>query len=190
MRRQPSTRPRRPSCRGLAMAGPTQSTGTSQSPQPISSHSHHTRRLAHNNSRRDLQRQRSTHRLTDPASYRPISLLRTSYKLFAKITHTSAIDDRLRDTYFGFRAARPTSQPIHIIRRNIERADKIHPQALLTALDRYSVPHTLASDRDGHFPHTSFWWYMGWSCMMWTQPSQQTGNFSRGCTVRTNHSMI
>ena len=104
--------------------------------------------------------------LTDPSSYRPISLLCTSYKLFAKIIHTrlqAAIDDRLRDTQFGFRAARSTSQPVHIIRRLIERAeatgqslytilldwekafDKIHPQALLTALDRFGVPPHLTA---------------------------------------------
>ena len=65
---------------------------------------------------------------------------------------------RLRETQYGFRATRSTSQPIHIIRRLIERAeatgqsrytilldwekafDKIHPEALLTALTRYGVP--------------------------------------------------
>ena len=99
--------------------------------------------------------------LTDPASYRPISLLSTSYKLFAKLLHSrlqAALDDRLRETQYGFRATRSTSQPIHIIRRLIERAeatgqslytilldwekafDKIHPEALLTALTRYGVP--------------------------------------------------
>ena len=99
--------------------------------------------------------------LTDPASYRPISLLNTSYKLFAKIIHTrlqNALDDKLRETQYGFRATRSTSQPVHIIRRIIERAeatgqslytilldwskafDKIHPDALLTALDRFGVP--------------------------------------------------
>ncbi|CAE7330879.1 crop [Symbiodinium microadriaticum] len=79
----------------------------------------------------------------------------TSYYLFAKILHTRlqpAIDDRLRDTQFGFRAARSTLQPIHIIRRLIERAgatgqalgkafDKIHLQALLTVLDRFGAPY-------------------------------------------------
>ena len=104
--------------------------------------------------------------LTDPASYRPISLLSTSYKLFAKIIHTrlqAALGDRLRETQYGFRAARSTSQPIHIIRRLIERAeaagqplytilldwekafDKIHPDALLTALTRYGVPPHLTA---------------------------------------------
>ena len=64
--------------------------------------------------------------LTDPASYRPISLLSTSYKLFAKLLHSrlqAALDDRLRETQYGFRATRSTSQPIHIIRRLIERAE-------------------------------------------------------------------
>ncbi|CAE7032094.1 pol [Symbiodinium natans] len=104
--------------------------------------------------------------LTDPASYRPISLLNTSYKLFAKIIHTrlqAALDDRLRETQYGFRATRSTSQPIHIVRRLIERAeatgqtlytifldwekafDKIHPDALLTALSRYGVPPHLTA---------------------------------------------
>ena len=99
--------------------------------------------------------------LTDPASYRPISLLNTSYKLFAEIIHTRlqpALDDRLREAQYGFRAACSTSQPIHIIRRLIERAeatgqslytilidwekafDKIHPDVLVTALTRYGVP--------------------------------------------------
>ena len=71
-----------------------------------------------------------------------------------------------QDTQFGFRAARSTSQPIHIIRRLIERADatgqslyslyailldwekafdKIHPEALLTAFSRFGVPAHLAA---------------------------------------------
>ena len=74
--------------------------------------------------------------LTDPASYRPISLLNTSYKLFAEIIHTRlqpALDDRLRDAQYGFRAACSTSQPIHIIRRLIERAEATG-QSLYTIL--------------------------------------------------------
>ena len=117
--------------------------------------------------------------LTDPASYRPISLLNTSYKLFAKIIHArlqAALDDRLREAQYGFRATRSTSQPIHIVRRLIERAeatgktlytifldwekafDKIHPDASsqrchATASHHISQPSSAAST----LHHNSQW---------------------------------
>ena len=92
--------------------------------------------------------------------YRPISLLSTAYKLFARIMQTrleQAIDHKLRPTQYGFRKNRSTSQPIHIIRRLLEKAerkgeslyilfldwekafDKIHPQALVASLQRFGV---------------------------------------------------
>ena len=97
---------------------------------------------------------------TDPEMYRPISLLSTAYKLFARLLQSrleTAIDHKLRHTQFGFRKNRSTSQPIHIVRRLIEQAerkneslyslfldwekafDKIHPQALITSLRRFGV---------------------------------------------------
>jgi len=97
---------------------------------------------------------------TDPEMYRPISLLSTAYKLFARILQTrleATVDHLIRPTQFGFRKDRSTSQPIHIVRRLIESAeahndtlyslfldwekafDKIHPQALLTSLKRFGI---------------------------------------------------
>jgi len=98
---------------------------------------------------------------TDPEMYRPISLLSTAYKLFARIIQSrleAAIDPFLRSTQYGFRCNRSCSQPIHVIRRIMEHAeavkdplyllfldwekafDKIHPQAITTSLARYGVP--------------------------------------------------
>jgi hypothetical protein len=92
--------------------------------------------------------------------YRPISLLNTAYKILARILQTrlaTALDHKLRPTQFGFRKNRSCSQPLHIVRRlqdKAERAgsslyllfldwekafDRIHPEALLTALRRYGV---------------------------------------------------
>ena len=60
-----------------------------------------------------------------------------------------------QDTQFGFRAARSTSQPIHIILyadslneltpQASQAFDKIHPEALLTAFSRFGVPAHLAA---------------------------------------------
>ena len=97
---------------------------------------------------------------TDPEMYRPISPLCTAYKIFARILQTrleAAIEHKLRPTQLGFRKNRSTSQPIHIGRRLIESTkahdqtlyslfldwekafDKIHPQALLTSLNRCGI---------------------------------------------------
>ena len=107
---QQSTRPRHPPRRSLAMARPTQPTGPRQSPQPISLLTATVPYDWHAATVVEIYKGKGP--LTDPASYRPISLLSTSHKLFAKIIHNrlqAAIDDRLRDTQIGFRAARSTS---------------------------------------------------------------------------------
>ena len=55
-----------------------------------------------------------------PVNYRPISLLESIYKLYAKMILNRIqpqVDQVLRKTQFGFRKNRSTSDPIHIVRR-------------------------------------------------------------------------
>ena len=88
------------------MARRTQQRGSTQSPQPIPTHSHHPRRLAQSNCGRDLQGQRSPHRSSQLPPYFPTQHL---IQTFAKIIHTrlqNALDDKLRETQYGFRATR------------------------------------------------------------------------------------
>ena len=63
--------------------------------------------------------------LTDPSTYRPITLLNTTYKLFARLIHirmAKGLDSKLRPTQFGFRANRSTSQPLFALHRLLEMA--------------------------------------------------------------------
>ena len=57
---------------------------------------------------------------SDPASYRPISLLNVVYKVYAALLQrrlAAAHDADLRATQYGFRANRSTLQPLFILRR-------------------------------------------------------------------------
>ena len=63
--------------------------------------------------------------LDDPSNYRPIRLLSTAYKLLARILQqrlAAALDQHLRGTQYGFRMGGSTSQPVHVIRRLLEKA--------------------------------------------------------------------
>ena len=61
------------------------------------------------------------------SNYRPISLTNVSYKIFASMLQSrleSYTDSRVRDTQYGFRKNRSTTQPIHVMRRLIEMFER------------------------------------------------------------------
>jgi len=58
---------------------------------------------------------------TEPANYRPISLLSTAYKLLGRIVATrmqEGLEESLRQTQYGFRRGRSTAVPLFIVRRH------------------------------------------------------------------------
>ena len=98
---------------------------------------------------------------SDPEMYRPISLLSTAYKIYARMIQkrlAAAMDHRLRRTQFGFRKGRSCTQPLFVLHRLIEAAlessqslhllfldwakafDKISHSGLISALRRFGVP--------------------------------------------------
>ena len=70
---------------------------------------------------------------SDPANYRPISLLQTCYKLYARILAArlySGLDPFLRENQYGFRRGRSTNEAIFLIRRLQDLVDAKRNQAL------------------------------------------------------------
>ena len=97
---------------------------------------------------------------TDPANYRPISLLNSIYKIFAAMLQSKLAavhENNLRSTQYGFRSQRGTQQPLFILRRSMEWAemtnnplyylfldwkqafDSLDHNAMLVALQRFGL---------------------------------------------------
>ena len=88
-------------------------------------------------------------------NYRPISLLNTIYKIKARVVKDileDGIDGELQPTQYAFRKARSTLQPIHCIRRLMDKAERAGDPLGIILLDwekafdkitRTSLIHTL-----------------------------------------------
>ena len=70
--------------------------------------------------------------------YRPISLLNSTYKIFAAIVVTrtqEGVDDSIQETQFGFRKGRSAADAIHCVRNVLTQARGTHNETILTLLD-------------------------------------------------------
>ena len=97
----------------------------------------------------------------NPANYRPISLLTTFYKIYCRLIQNRLaehIDDRTRNTQYGFRKEKHTGLPLHVFFRAqelFERTrtpfyaifldwqmafDRIDHTALIQSLRRLGLP--------------------------------------------------
>jgi hypothetical protein len=73
-----------------------------------------------------------------PSANRPISLTQAFYKTYASLLRNRLqkhVEQFIRPHQFGFRPARSTSQPIHIIRRTLELFERTQDSLHLVFLD-------------------------------------------------------
>ena len=113
----------------------------------------------------------------NPENYRPISLLNTTYKIFAfvlKVRLASALEKHLHQTQFGFRKGRSTVDPLFCLRRItdvVEQAndqlvlifldwekafDKINHQKMFQSLRRLNIPEDLLAAISFLYRHPQF----------------------------------
>ena len=113
----------------------------------------------------------------NPENYRPISLLNTTYKIFAfvlKVRLASALEKHLHQTQFGFRKGRSTVDPLFCLRRitdvveqgsdqlvliflDWEKAfDKINHQKMFQSLRRLNIPEDLLAAISSLYRHPQF----------------------------------
>ena len=97
---------------------------------------------------------------SDPANYRPISLLNTFYKIYAAITlqirPAAEHDHHLGDTQYGFRAAKSTQDPLLIHRRAQDLSIKTGLPCLLfldwrMAFDKWTIDQSLSLCKDSEY---------------------------------------
>ena len=114
---------------------------------------------------------------TDPANYRPISLLNAQYKLFAAMIQkrlSHRLESRLRDTQFGFRAKLGTRDSLFVLRRLMEWTtmtshntqllfldwkqafDSVDHPAMMNALLRFGLPSDCLALIDSIYTLPSF----------------------------------
>ena len=73
-----------------------------------------------------------------PQNYRPISLLQSIYKIYARMIQNrlaEALDERIWTTQFGFRRNKSTSQPISMLRRIQDYMEASGDRLILLFLD-------------------------------------------------------
>ena len=74
----------------------------------------------------------------DAANYRPISLLRSVYKIYMMMIRyrmQQAIEDKLSKTQYGFRPGKSTSDALYVIRRIQDYAESKGARLSLALLD-------------------------------------------------------
>ena len=139
----------------------------------------------------------------DCSNYRPISLLSSSYKLFALILlnrlRKANVDEHIWHTQFGFRQGARVTDALFMARRFIDKAhatknsklvllaldwakafDSIMPDPMLLALERFGLPHEFLSMINAIYSSRSF--FVHDSCQNSSNQCQSSG-ISQGCPL-------